>query len=167
MAENRRAAVLAIQKVVEEEMDELPQRPECEIADVFCKGEGRERDAHRQVCKSRLRKNMRYHPCNSKASGGGHTSMITPGTNIKTASPWNDFRLEFSDTDKLCRSAASHTSGCFGGYPLDCDVPVGAARSIGLNNGSTATLRFGRRIFLGRAKNFPHIATAVTTSSAQ
>lgn len=40
--------------------------------------------------------------------------MITPGTNIKTASPWNDLRLEFSDIDMLCRSAASHTSGGFG-----------------------------------------------------
>lgn len=55
MAENCRAAILAIQKVVEKEMDELPQRPECEIADVFCKGEGSERDAHRKVGKSGLR----------------------------------------------------------------------------------------------------------------
>lgn len=45
---------------------------------------------------------------------------------------------------------------------------MGAAdESMGLNSGSTATLRFGRRIFLGRAKNFPHVATAVTTSRAQ
>ena len=93
--------------------------------------------------------------------------MITPGTNIKTASPWNDFRLEFNDIERLCRSAASHTSGGFGGYLLDGGVPLGAAESMGLNSGSTATLRFGRRIFLGRAKNFPHVATAVTTSRAQ
>ncbi len=77
MAENRRAAVLAIQKVVEEEMDELPQRPECEIADIFCKGEGRESGAHRQVCKSGLRIEMRHHPCNSKASEGTYVDDHT------------------------------------------------------------------------------------------
>lgn len=55
MAENRRTAVLAVQKVVEEEMDELPQRPESEIADIFRKGEGSESDTHRQVGKSGLR----------------------------------------------------------------------------------------------------------------
>ena len=77
MAENCRAAVLAIQKVVEEEMNELAQRPECEIADVLCKGEGSERDAHRKVGKSGLRKNMRHHPCNSKANKGTYVNDHT------------------------------------------------------------------------------------------
>ena len=75
MAENRRTTVLAIQKVVEEEMDELPQRPECEIADILRKGEGSESDTHRQVGKSRLRKLfMRHHPCNIKARKGTYVN---------------------------------------------------------------------------------------------
>ena len=66
MAENCRAAVLAIQKVVEEEMNELAQRPECEIADVFCKGEGSESDAHRKVGKSGLLKKYETPPLQFK-----------------------------------------------------------------------------------------------------
>ena len=58
MAENRRTAILAIQKVVEEEMDEFPQWPECEIANIFRKREGSESDTHRQVGKSGLRMSL-------------------------------------------------------------------------------------------------------------
>ena len=168
MAENCRTAVLAIQKVVEKKMDEFSQRPECEIADILRESEGSESDAHRQMGKSRLRQTLvKMRHLTTQRQGGGRTSIITPGTNIKTASPWNDFRLELSDIDELCQSAASHTSGGFWEYPLDGGVPFGTAGSMGLNNGSTATLRFGRRILLGRAKNFPHVATAVTASRAQ
>jgi len=53
MAENRRTAVLAIQKVVEEEVDEFPKWPECKIADVLRKSEGGESDAHQQMGKKR------------------------------------------------------------------------------------------------------------------
>lgn len=116
MAENRRTAVLAIHKIIEKEMDEFPKWPECKITDVLRKSEGGERDAHRQMGKSGLRKKVKNEMALFVIQGRrkGHTSMITPGTNIKTASPWNDFRLEFSDIDMLCRSAASHTSGGFG-----------------------------------------------------
>lgn len=47
MAEDRGTAVLAVQEIVEEQVDEFSQRPECEIADVLCKSKGSESDAHR------------------------------------------------------------------------------------------------------------------------
>jgi hypothetical protein len=61
MAEDRRARVLRVEKLVEEEMDADPKRPEGKVADVFGKCEGGKSDGERQVREGRLEKHYQHY----------------------------------------------------------------------------------------------------------
>lgn len=54
MAQYSRPAVLAVGKLVQEQVDRYAKWPEGEIADVFCKVEGGECDAEGEVSERRL-----------------------------------------------------------------------------------------------------------------
>lgn len=92
MTQDCRARILAVQKLVEEEVNGHSERPESEVSNVLCKVESGKRDAEREMGECGLSRQL-HHPYGISAKRSRLTSTVIPGTNIITANAWKNFRL--------------------------------------------------------------------------
>ena len=110
MTEDRRTAVLLIQKLVHEHVHCCAEGVQGEISDIFGESEQRKGRAERQMRERRLQANDLSVGMRKVKNQASLTSTATPGRNITTARAWKNLRLAFRLNVGTCLSAASSRS---------------------------------------------------------